>query len=144
MNVGVGIGEGVGVGVAVGVALGVGVGVGTGTFAGAALITTPLFHTNFFPCLTQVYLRPLSIVVCPAFLHAEPALIAALDGSETTRDSAIAALTAKVRRFISIPSDQPNRNQSWPTPPTFVTGDQSVFHTAKPALKAKKKEALGD
>jgi hypothetical protein len=69
--------------------------------------------------------------VSPAFLHAEPALIAALEGRVITRDSAIAALTAKARRFISIPFGLPNRNQSWPTPPTFVTGDQSVFHTAK-------------
>jgi hypothetical protein len=131
MNVGVGVGVGValGVGVGVGAADGVGVGVGAGTFAGAALITTPLFHTNFLPCFTQVYLRPLSIVVSPAFLHAEPTLIAALEGRVITRDSAIAALTAKARRFISIPFGLPNRNQSWPTPPTFVTGDQSVFHT---------------
>jgi hypothetical protein len=138
----VGVGVALGVGIGVGVALGVGVGVGT--FTGAALMTTPLFHTNFFPCLTQVYLRPLSIVVSPAFLHAEPALTAALEGRVITRDSAIAALTAKARRFISIPFALPNRTQSWPTPPTFVTGDQSVFHTAKPALKANKKEALSD
>jgi hypothetical protein len=58
----VGVGVGVAEGVDIGVAEGVDIGVGVETFVGAALTTTPLFHTNFFPCFMQVYLRPLSIV----------------------------------------------------------------------------------
>ena len=56
----VGVGVGVGVGVADGEAEGIAL--GEGLAAGAALTSTPLFQTNFFPCLIQVYLRPLSIV----------------------------------------------------------------------------------
>ena len=69
-TVGVGVGVGValavgkGVGVGVGVALGVGVGVGVGVATGAGfLAATPLFHTNFFPDLTQVYLIPAVVLV---------------------------------------------------------------------------------
>ena len=46
VGVGVGVGDGVGVGEGVGVDEGVGV---------AFLTVTPLFHTNFLPDLTQVY-----------------------------------------------------------------------------------------
>jgi hypothetical protein len=64
VNVGVGVadGDGLGEGVADGEGEGDGVALGEGLAAGAALTTTPLFHTNFFPCLIQVYLRPLSTV----------------------------------------------------------------------------------
>ena len=58
--VGVGVALGEGAGVADGE--GAGVALGEGFATGTALTTTPLFHTNFFPCLIQVYLRPLSTV----------------------------------------------------------------------------------
>ena len=72
--VGVGVGEGVAVaeGVGVGVAEGVGVATGTG-----CLTATPLFHTNFFPDLTQVYLIPDDVLVLPSTLQAVPGLTAA-------------------------------------------------------------------
>jgi hypothetical protein len=62
----------VGVGVGVGVAVGVGVGVGV-----AFLTATPLFQTNFFPDLTQVYLIPDDVLVFPSVLHVVPGLTAA-------------------------------------------------------------------
>jgi hypothetical protein len=62
----------VGVGVGVGVAVGVGVGVGV-----AFLTATPLFQTNFFPDLTQVYLIPDDVLVFPSTLQAVPGLTAA-------------------------------------------------------------------
>jgi hypothetical protein len=64
----------VGVGVGVGVAVGVGVGVGVGV---AFLTATPLFQTNFFPDLTQVYLIPDDVLVFPSVLHVVPGLTAA-------------------------------------------------------------------
>jgi hypothetical protein len=64
----------VGVGVGVGVDVGVGVGVGVGV---AFLTATPLFHTNFFPDLTQVYLIPDDVLVFPSVLHVVPGLTAA-------------------------------------------------------------------
>ena len=83
-TVGVGVGVGValavgkGVGVGVGVALGVGVGVGVGVATGAGfLAATPLFHTNFLPDLTQVYLIPEDVLVLPSTLQAVPGLTAA-------------------------------------------------------------------
>jgi hypothetical protein len=63
VEVGVGVAEGVGSGVAV--ATGVGLG---------AAVATPLFHTNFFLLFTHVNFLPLAVIVCPAFLHALPAL----------------------------------------------------------------------
>ena len=72
--VGVGVGEGVAdaEGVGVGVAEGVGVATGTG-----CLTPTPLFHTKFFPDLTQVYLIPDDVLVLPSTLQAVPGLTAA-------------------------------------------------------------------
>ena len=72
--VGVGVGEGVAdaEGVGVGVAEGVGVATGTG-----CLTATPLFHTNFLPDLTQVYLIPDDVLVLPSTLQAVPGLTAA-------------------------------------------------------------------
>ncbi|ASY20160.1 hypothetical protein A7sIIA15_04705 [Candidatus Planktophila vernalis] len=72
--VGVGVGEGVAdaEGVGVGVAEGVGVATGTG-----CLTATPLFHTNFFPDLMQVYLIPDDVLVLPSTLQAVPGLTAA-------------------------------------------------------------------
>ena len=52
----VGVGNGVGVGEGVGDGVGVGEGVGVDEGVGVAFLTvTPLFHTNFLPDLTQVY-----------------------------------------------------------------------------------------
>ncbi|CAB4654724.1 unannotated protein [freshwater metagenome] len=61
-----------GVGVGVGVGMGVGVGVGLA-------ITTPLFHTNFFPLLMQVYFFPADIAVDPALEHFVPGVMAAYE-----------------------------------------------------------------
>jgi hypothetical protein len=64
----------------------------------------------------HVYLRPLSIVFSPAFLHIAPAFTAPeLDGITsvlTTRARTTATLATKARRFISMLSDRPNRIQS--------------------------------
>jgi hypothetical protein len=70
--VAVGVGVGVGVGVSVGVGVGVGEGVGV-----AFLTATPLFQTNFFPDLMQVYLIPDDVLVLPSTLQAVPGLTAA-------------------------------------------------------------------
>ena len=61
----VGVGSGIGVGVGSGVGVGVGEGFGAGT-------KTPLFQTSFFPLFTQVNFLPPAVIVCPAFLQAEP------------------------------------------------------------------------
>ena len=66
----------------VGVAAGVGVGstgLKTGFKSGfaAAFTDTPLFHTNFLPDLTQVYLIPDDVLVFPSVLHVVPGLTAA-------------------------------------------------------------------
>ena len=57
-----------------------GVGVATGVVAAAGVgffTATPLFHTNFLPCLMQVYLIPDDVLVCPRVLHVVPDLITA-------------------------------------------------------------------
>jgi hypothetical protein len=75
IGAGVGVGVGVGVGNGSGVGVGVGVGVATGDgFGAAALIVTPLFHTSFFPDLTQVNFFPEAVAVIPALVHFAPAL----------------------------------------------------------------------
>jgi hypothetical protein len=48
------------VGLGVGVSDGEGFALGTGT---GFLTATPLFHTSFFPDLTQVYLIPADVLV---------------------------------------------------------------------------------
>ena len=53
---------------------------------------TPLFQINFFPDLTQVYFLPAAVLICPTFLHASPALTAALE---------IAGLIAKAKEAIN-------------------------------------------
>ena len=68
---GFGSGVLVGVGSAVGVGVGEGVGVGVGEGFGAGT-KTPLFQTSFFPLFTQVNFLPPAVIVCPAFLQAEP------------------------------------------------------------------------
>ncbi len=69
--IGVGVGVGVGVTSGVGVGEGVGVGLTTGT------TFTPLFQTNFFPDLRQVYFKPLLIEVDPTLLQLCPLFTAA-------------------------------------------------------------------
>jgi len=48
--------------------------VGLGFGFELAFTATPLTQTNFPLFLTQVYLKPLVMLVSPAFLHAAPAL----------------------------------------------------------------------
>lgn len=67
---GVGVGGGVGVGVGVGLGAGVGIGLGVGV---AFLTTTPLFQSNFFPDLMQVYFLPLYVLTMPCFEQTDPA-----------------------------------------------------------------------
>jgi hypothetical protein len=74
-GVGVGVGVGVTVGVGVGITSGVGEGVGVGLTTGT--IFTPLFHTNFFPDLMQVYFTPLVVDVAPNLLQLCPLFTAA-------------------------------------------------------------------
>jgi len=70
----VGGAEGVAEGVGIGVAEGVGVGVAEGVGIGVGLtIATPLFHSNFFPDLTQVNFIPATTAVAPAFVQGAPA-----------------------------------------------------------------------
>jgi len=70
VGVGVGVAEGVGIGVAEGVGVGVAEGVGVGV---GLTIATPLFHSNFFPDLTQVNFIPATTEVAPAFVQGAPA-----------------------------------------------------------------------
>ena len=94
-----------GVGVAVGVGVGVGVGstgLKTGFNSGfaAAFTDTPLFHTNLLPDLTQVYLIPDDVLVCPCFAHLVPGFTAAFaSGVMMARKS---ALTVKSATFLRI------------------------------------------
>jgi hypothetical protein len=81
--VGFGVEVGVGVEVEVGAATGVKVGFG------AALIATPLFHTNRVPDLTQVYFFPPEIEVAPAFVHFTPAFGAATAGPAANKRTPI-------------------------------------------------------
>jgi hypothetical protein len=78
VGVGLGVGVAVGVGVGEGVAVGVGEGVAVGVGEGVAFLTAmPLFQTNFFPDLIQVYLIPDDVLVVPSVLHVVPGLTAA-------------------------------------------------------------------
>ena len=70
VGVGVGVAEGLGVGVAEGVGVGVAVAVGIGV---GLTIETPLFHSNFFPDLTQVNFIPATTEVAPTFVQGAPA-----------------------------------------------------------------------
>jgi uncharacterized membrane protein YjjB (DUF3815 family) len=95
----------VGVGVAVGVGVGVGVGstgLKTGFNSGfaAAFTDTPLFHTSIFPDLTQVYLTPAAVLVCPCFAHLVPGFTAAFAKGVTVERNK--ALTAKSATFLRI------------------------------------------
>ena len=87
-STGLTVGVGVGVGATTGVGVGVGVGVasaglktGLGDGFGAALTTTPLFHTSFVPDLTHVNFFPPETEVAPTLVHFAPALTAAKEGA---------------------------------------------------------------
>jgi hypothetical protein len=95
-------GGAIGVGAAIGVGLGVGstgFKTGLGDGFGAALIATPLFHTNLFPDFTQVNFFPLAVAVAPALVHLSPALAAAKDGA-VARDSVSKRATTIRERVI--------------------------------------------
>ena len=78
-----------------------GVAIAVGATA-AGLFTTLLTQTNLPLFLTQVNLLPATVVTCPAFLHAAPALTAADDAGAPT--SAIAnAATNKNREIFTAP-----------------------------------------
>jgi hypothetical protein len=78
-----------------GVELGDAVAVGAGAAAEARfLAATPLFQTNFFPDLTQVYLIPAEVLIWPEFLQVVPGFTAAV---------AIGSKTTKAREVISNP-----------------------------------------
>jgi hypothetical protein len=66
----VGVGFGVVEGFGTADALALGDGFATG-------IATPLFHTNFLPLFTQVYVLPALTLLIPALLHEFPAFTAA-------------------------------------------------------------------
>jgi len=86
----------------VGVAVGVGVMVGVAVGAGF-LTTTPLFHTNLVPDLTQVNFFPADIDVAPAFEHLAPAFgAAAFNGDERVSNIvAVIASTPHLRMLTS-------------------------------------------
>jgi hypothetical protein len=80
------------------------VGVGVGVGVGVAFFTaTPLFQINFFPDLTQVYFLPAAVLICPTFLHASPALTAALEieGLIAKAKEAINAMTRARFMFLA-------------------------------------------
>jgi hypothetical protein len=88
-TVGVGFGVEEGFGAAEALAVGAGDGFATG-------INTPLFHTNFLPLFTQVYVFPALTLLIPALLQELPAFTAPIAGAvskelkneiETTRAS---------------------------------------------------------
>lgn len=85
--------------VAIGVALiagvaGAALAAGVAEVIGAFFIATPLLQTNLLPFLIQVNLRPETVEVCPAFLHAAPSLTAADTGGATSSARATAAPVA--------------------------------------------------
>ena len=69
------MGDGAIVGVGATSGIGVGEGVDVGFTTGTAF--TPLFQTNFFPDLMQVYFTPLLVDVAPTLLQLCPLFIAA-------------------------------------------------------------------
>ena len=92
----VGVAEGLGVGVAVAVGIGVGL-----------TIETPLFHSNFFPDLTQVNFIPATTEVAPAFVQGAPAfaLAAPACGSArivTRRINEVNDETLRIKIYLSV------------------------------------------
>jgi hypothetical protein len=76
--------------------------VAVGVGFAAATTFTPLFHTNFLPLFTQVYLMPLTVEVAAAFVQTPPAFATAADAcnGEATRTS-----TANADRALRIPRE---------------------------------------
>jgi hypothetical protein len=68
---------------------------------GARLTATPLPQTNLAPFLTHVNFLPDTVLVCPAFLHAAPALTEADDPGATTTDKTNAIETARRLFFMA-------------------------------------------
>jgi hypothetical protein len=60
---------------------------------------TPLFQTNLPLFFTQVNFLPAAVLVCPAFLHAAPALTAADEPGATTTDRT-SAISASNKPFL--------------------------------------------
>jgi hypothetical protein len=79
--VGVGVGTGVGVGDG-----STGLKTGLGDGFGAALTTTPLFHTSFVPDLTHVNFFPPETEVAPTLVHFAPALGVTANEGAAVRD----------------------------------------------------------
>ena len=99
-GVGVGVGTGVGTGSVVGSGVGSGVGAGEGFEAGTK---APLFHTSFFPLFTHVNFLPAAVIVCPAFLHAEPGFGAVAAWAEVAM-SRIESMSVRARICFDIPT----------------------------------------
>ena len=95
-----GVGVGVDVGVALGVGSGVGVAVGEGFGAGTKV---PLFQTSFFPLFTQVNFLPAAVIVCPAFLQAEPGF-GAVAAWAAVAMSRIESMSVRARICFDIPT----------------------------------------
>jgi hypothetical protein len=93
LGIGVGFTVGAGVGLAEEEALALGAGLATG-------INTPLFHTNFLPLLTHVYVLPALALLIPALLHVLPAFTAAYEFEAT---STIGITRATKRRCFLMP-----------------------------------------
>jgi hypothetical protein len=68
---------------------------------GRALTATPLPQTNLAPFLTHVNFMPDAVLVCPAFLHAAPALTEAEEPGATTTDKTSAMEIAKKLFFMA-------------------------------------------
>jgi hypothetical protein len=95
----VGAGVEVGAGETLGDALGEALGTALGVVLGAdCRIFTPLLHTNFFPDLMQMYLRPAEILVELSFEQLAPALTIATEGDRTTKvKSRLEKIAPKIR-----------------------------------------------
>ena len=64
------------------------------------LMATPLFHTNFLPDLTHVYLIPADVLVRPSLLQVPPGLTAA--DAIDCRESEIRVTVSKTRTLFCI------------------------------------------
>ena len=95
MGAGVEVGAGETLGDALGEALGTALGVVLGE---DCRIFTPLLHTNFFPDLMQMYLRPAEILVELSFEQLAPVLTIATEGDRTTTvKSRLETIAPKIR-----------------------------------------------
>jgi hypothetical protein len=81
-------------------AAGVALAAAVATALGARLTATPLPQTNLAPFLTHVNFMPDAVLVCPAFLHAAPALTEADDPGATTIDRTNAIERARKLFFM--------------------------------------------